>query len=268
MGSAVGHRLVKHGAIVLTSLEGRGATSRARAAAAGMIDASYEEMAGRCDLILSIVPPANANELAMRFAPLLGTAGAAPFVECNAIAPSTIAEIASLLEAHGATCIDGAIIGAPPKENDQGPTFYVSGEAAKSVAVLGRYGLAVRIMDGPIGAASALKLSYSGINKGLTALAATMILAAERAGAGAALKDELLASQPQLLARLEKSLPDMYPKAYRWVEDMHAIAEFVGADFPESVIYEGAAAVFERIASKDVGPAEIASMDRFLKRII
>ncbi|WP_253713756.1 hypothetical protein [Bradyrhizobium sp. WD16] len=65
--------------------------------------------------------------------------------------------------------------------------------------MLGRHGLDVRVIDGPVGAASALKLSYAGITKGLVAIAATMVLAAERAGAGPALRAELAASQPQLL---------------------------------------------------------------------
>ena len=80
------------------------------------------------------------------------------------------------------------------------------------------------------------------------AIATAMILAADRAGAGPALKAELAASQPQLLARFAKTLPDMYPKAYRWVEEMHAISEFVGSDFPEARIYDGAAGLYQRLA--------------------
>jgi len=120
---------------------------------------------------------------------------------------------------------------------------------------------------GPIGAASALKLSYAGITKGLTAIGAAMILAAERMGAGPALKQELAASQPQILARLSKSLPDMYPKAYRWVDEMRFIAEFVGATFPEAGIFDGAAGLYQRLA-KDVAGAgkERTSLNVFLAR--
>ena len=127
------------------------------------------------------------------------------------------------------------------------------------------YGLDVRIVDGPIGAASALKLSYAGITKGLVAIATAMVLAAERAGAGSALKAELALSQPQLLARFAKTLPDMYPKAYRWVEEMHAISEFIGADFPEALIYKGAAGLYERMAADVAGDRDAcARIDAFL----
>jgi 3-hydroxyisobutyrate dehydrogenase-like beta-hydroxyacid dehydrogenase len=268
MGSAIGRRLAQNGVTVLTSLAGRSEASRARAEAAGMVDADDGDIVERASLILSVVPPADAKALAARFAPLLKGKDGPVFVDCNAIAPSTITAIADILSAQGATCVDGAIIGLPPKDGERGPALYVSGEAATAVAVLADHGIDLRVIDGPIGAASALKLSYAGITKGLTALAATMILAAERNGAGGALKAELAASQPQLLSRFEKSLPDMYPKAYRWVEEMHAIAEFVGADFPESVIYKGAADLFERLASEDAGPNEVASINGFLKRAI
>ena len=266
MGSAVSRRIAGHGATVLTSLAGRSAASRARAEAAGMIDATDLEIAQRCSLILSIVPPAEAKALAARFAPLLGAEGGPIFIDCNAIGTDTMAEIARTMAARGAACIDGAIIGQPPKDGDKGPTFHFSGAAAPAAAVLADYGLDVRIIDGPIGAASALKLSYAGITKGLVAISAAMILAAERAGAGPALKAELAASQPQLLARFEKTLPDMFPKAYRWVEEMHAIAGFIGAGYPESQIYEGAAALYQRLASDEAGPAEKSNIERFLRR--
>jgi L-threonate 2-dehydrogenase len=266
MGSAIGRRLSKHGATVLTSLRDRGEASHLRAEAAGMIDADDQSIVERCDFILSIVPPSEAKPLATRFAPLLSVKDAPIFVDCNAIGATTVASIAQLLEAEGATCVDGAIIGSPPQDDDRGPALYFSGPAASELAVLSGYGLDVRIIAGPIGAASALKLSYAGITKGLVAVGAAMISAAERAGAGAALKAELAASQPQLLARFEKTLPDMYPKAYRWVEEMRAISEFIGADYPESAIYTGAAGLYARIASQLDGLAEKASIDRFLAR--
>lgn len=42
----------------------------------------------------------------------------------------------------------------------------------------------------------------------------------------------------------------MPPKAYRWVAEMHEIAEFIGRGRPEHLIYEGAASLYEALASK------------------
>ena len=54
-----------------------------------------------------------------------------------------------------ARLVDAAIIGLPPKPGTKGPAFYVSGDAASDIAVLGQLGLDLRLIEGPIGAASA-----------------------------------------------------------------------------------------------------------------
>lgn len=265
MGSGIAARLTRHGVTVVTSLEGRSAKSRARAEAAGMRDVDDQRLVEQASMILSIVPPADAAALAERFAARLGGAAQAPiFVDCNAVSVSTVIGIGRALTQAGVRFVDGAIIGSPPQGDERGPALYFSGDAAGELAGLSQYGLDVRIIDGPIGAASALKLSYAGITKGLVAIAATMILAADRAGAGPALKAELAASQPQLLERFARTVPGMYSKAYRWVEEMHAIAEFVGDGFPESVIYEGAAGLYQRLADDVAGDrAAVERLDAF-----
>ena len=102
----------------------------------------------------------------------------------------------------------------------------------------------------PVGAASALKLAYAGMTKGFTAIATAMLNAASREGLADALRAELVRTQPQFLARLERSIPDMFPKAYRWVAEMEQIAEFIGDDREGAAIYGGAARLYEWIASE------------------
>ncbi|WP_257164731.1 NAD(P)-dependent oxidoreductase [Bradyrhizobium sp. SRS-191] len=249
MGSAIAARLAEHGCKVLTSLDGRSAATQARAAASGMIGASEAEIAA-CDIILSIVPPGEAVALAEQLATVINRSAKKPvIVDCNAVNVETIRTIEDIVLSSGARLVDAAIIGLPPKPGAKGPAFYVSGEAAADVAVLGRLGLDLRPIEGPIGAASALKMSYAGINKGLTGLGAAMVLAATRAGAADALRDELALSLPHVQARLATALPDMLPKAYRWVAEMREIAGFLGDDHPAALIYEGFARLFEHIAA-------------------
>jgi len=57
-----------------------------------------------------------------------------------------------------------------------------------------------------------------------------MMLAATRGGSADALFAELKDSQPQMLAYMQRSLAIMPPKAYRWVAEMHEIADFVSED--------------------------------------
>jgi len=253
MGSAVAGRLREHGARVLTSLDGRSEATRRRAAAVGMIAADDAAIID-ADIILSIVPPGEALALAEHLATLITKAERKPvIVDCNAVNVETIRKIEEVVLSSGARFVDAAIIGLPPKAGGKGPAFYLSGDDASDLGVLGDLGLDVRIIDGPVGAASALKMSYAGISKGITGLGAAMALAATRAGAADALRDELALSLPTIQARLGAALPDMIPKAYRWVAEMREIAGFLGPGHPAALIYEGFARLFEHIATDAQG---------------
>ncbi len=253
MGAGMGLRLTEHGATVLTNLDGRGEASRRRAADAGMADVSLDAIAG-ADMILSIVPPGSAVELAERLAPSLRASTTKPvFVDLNAIAPATAERVRAALEGTGCAVVDGCIIGAPPKARGKSPAVYVSGDPQGLTAPLGRHGLDLKPMDAPFGAASGLKLVYAMCTKGVTALAAGMFLGADRNGAGDALRAELARSQPELVERFGKAMPDMLPKAYRWVAEMREIAAFLGPDDPAAMMFEGAARVYERLAADEAG---------------
>jgi len=258
MGAAVARRLTEHGVKVLTTLAGRGDASVARAAAAGMIDVPFDQLTG-AQIVLSILPPAQALSFAARMAPLLLAADRkAVFVDCNAVSPETVQRIGAVVAATEAPFVDASIIGLPPKPGQASPHFYVSGESATRVQVLGEYGLDVRVLEGPVGAASALKMAYAGINKGVAALAAAMILAASRSGAAGALYQEMSESLPGLLQSLRRQVPDMLPKAYRWVAEMREIAAFAGEDGAARQAFLGFAELFERI-SRDAAGEQVES---------
>ncbi len=260
MGSAVARRLSENGARVLTSLKGRSEATLKRAADAGMVGAEDEAIAD-ADIILSIVPPGEAVALAERLAALIARHNKKPVVvDCNAVNVDTVKRIEEIIGSAQAPFVDGGIIGFPPQPGGKSPAFYVSGEHAKDVAVLRDFGLDLRIVEGPVGAASALKMSYAGIVKGLAGIGSAMVVAATKAGAADALRDELALSQPAILARLEVALPDMIPKAHRWVAEMQEISGFLGPDHPASQIYQGFARWFEHLAGDAKGEALDASL--------
>jgi len=264
MGSGVATRLTAHGCTVYSLLADRSAASRERAAKAGMQNASLDRIAA-CDIILSIVPPGEAVGLAEKLAPALRAADRKPiYVDCNAISPQTVAVIDEIIRATGATFVDGGIIGPPPVPDSSKTRLYVSGPAAERVTVLGAFGLSVPVQPGPVGAASAMKMSYAGITKGFTALAAAMMLAATQAGTADALLAEMAVSQPALLRWLTMQMPKMPAKAYRWVAEMEEISTFIGADGVGAPFYTVAADVYTRIAQDfaDTGP-ECAALTAF-----
>jgi 3-hydroxyisobutyrate dehydrogenase-like beta-hydroxyacid dehydrogenase len=267
MGAGVAGRLARGGATVLTTLQGRSPASIERAKSAGIADASVEEI-GRADYLLSIVPPAEAHDVAQRWSAALAQAARRPvYIDCNATSVETTAEIEATVRAAGMRYIDGSIIGAPGKPEAPGPALYLSGERAEDVEALAAHGLRARSTGGPVGAASALKMAYAGINKGFTALAAAMVLAATRAGAADALRTELAESVPRVLEHMGRTLPDMYPKAWRWDFEMRQVAQFAQPDEDLAKLYEGMAGFYATLGRDWQGPREAAAaLDAFLGR--
>jgi L-threonate 2-dehydrogenase len=273
MGAGVGKRLNERGASVRTLLSGRSEASANRAKAAGMQPAADErELLAGADYFLSILPPDQAEALANRLAPALQSLPVKPvYVDCNAVSPQTAERIGAIVEPTGAAFVDGGIIGGPPREGHGGPAIYASGPDAERTKALKDWGLDWRVIDGPIGAASGLKMSYAGITKGTTAIAAAMLLGAARFGCAEALIAELSSSQPEMLKRMRGGIPGMYDKAYRWVGEMEEISDFLDANAPSSDMYRGIARLYEFLAAAEAEatPADdnaIKTLDRVLGR--
>lgn len=253
MGAAVGRRLVEHGVTVLTSLAGRSPDSVARAQAAGLTAVEPERLT-EAEFVLSILPPGQALAFAEQTVQWVAGRALGPvFVDCNAVSPDTVRAIGAVIARADIPFIDAAIIGLPPKPGQPGPRFYASGAEARRLERLIECGLDIRVLDGPLGAASALKMCYAGINKGIAALAGAMILAAARSGATAALYQEMSESLPGLLTSLRRQVPEMLPKAYRWVAEMEEIAAFTGEAAPAHEVFVGFARLFEEIAQDVAG---------------
>jgi len=255
MGAGIGQRLHERGARVITSLAGRTAASAKRAERAGMTPVASDDEIVAADIVLSVVPPKDAAGLAERLKPAIARAAKKPiYVDCNAVAPQTAEAIGAILKGSGAHYVDGGIIGAPPTPTTAGARLYVSGERAKDVVRLNSYGLDTRLLDGPIGAASALKMSYAGVTKGFTAISALMMLGATRAGCAAELHKELAESQAPLLAWLGRQMPKMPPKAYRWVAEMEEIGTFLDGIAGGHEAYDAIARLYQHIADVQAQP--------------
>jgi putative dehydrogenase len=272
MGSGVGRRLRESGAEVRTLLSGRSPASAERALAAGMVAAADERaLLDGADFFLSILPPGEAEPLARRLAPTLKALDRKPvYVDCNAVSPQTAIRIGETLTPTGAHFVDAGIIGGPPRPG-YSPAIYASGPTAAETAVLRDWGIDWRVIDGPIGAASGVKMSYAGITKGTTAIAAAMLLGAARFGCAEALIAELSSSQPQMLARMRNGIPGIYDKAYRWVAEMEEISDFLEENPPSHDMYAAIARLYDYLAAAnaEAQPGRdnaIRTLDRVLGR--
>ena len=270
MGAGVGARLVERGLRVITSLSGRSSASAQRAQSAGMIAVSDEECV-QADFFLSICPPSDAMALAQKMAALIArgssTSGKKPiYVDCNAVSPPSKVKIGDVILQSGASFVDIGITGLPPKPGHS-PNLHASGPDAAKVGLLNDFGIKVNVINGPVGAASALKMSYAGITKGTTALGSMMMLAATRAGVGELLRNELERSHGALVAQFQRAVPDMFDKAYRFDGEMLEIADFVSEDKQAQQMYHAISEFYTRIAADHAGKREeTGALAAFVKK--
>lgn len=230
------------GAETLWVSEGRSPETAARAEAAAIRDVgSLANGLSTADCIVSICPPAAAEAMAQEVA-AAGFDGT--YVDANAISPATSRRIAD----HVGDYVDGSVIGPPA--NQPGTTrLYLSGASAGQVAELWEGSdLDARVIDGGAGAASALKMAYASWTKIGSAMALAIRALAQAEGVDQALVDEWDLSQPGMVARSERAAAGTGPKAWRFVGEMHQIADaFAGAGLPSGFADAGAA-IYEQLA--------------------
>lgn len=244
MGAAVGRQAVGGGARVGWCTDGRSASSADRAAAAGMEPhGDLAELLSASDVIISLCPPAAAEEVAAQVA---ATGFNGIFVEANAISPQRSTRITEALVVAGAQVVDGCVIGPPPPA-EVGTRLYLSGPRMNAEIVAALFnGTAVEsvIIDGPPGDASALKMAFGGYQKASHALAAVSHALAEAHGV-----DGQLTTEARRLARSALAdpggLPSVAARAWRWAPEMREVAESLSAAKLPSDLALAAATVME-----------------------
>lgn len=239
MGATVGAAARANGAHVIWTSDGRSPETCTRAAAAGLDDVhSLESLVEQSHVLLSVCPPHVAADVAHTVAKL-GFAGT--YVDANAVSPATAREIGRVVEEAGANFVDGGIIG-PPAHTRGSTRLYLSGSEAERMAAFFAQGpLEAIVLDGPPGAASALKMAFASYTKGTAALLVAIRTLAIHEGVDNALLREWEQSLPDLPARSQEAVRSTSRKAWRFVGEMNEIAAtFASAGLPSG--FHGAAA--------------------------
>jgi len=249
---------------VLWASAGRGAATKKRAEADGLEDAgTLARLVRESEIILSVCPPASAPDVAREVA---ATGFRGTFVDGNAIAPATTRKVGDIVTAAGARFVDGGIIG-PPARKPGDTRLYLSGPGAAEVAACFKGSLLEAIaLDGPVGAASALKMAYGGWNKGQQALLLAIRALAAHEGVDAALVAEWSRSMPDVPARSERAVAANIKKAWRFVGEMEEnAAAFEAAGLPAG-FHQAAGEIYRRLAGwKDTAtPPSMAEVAKTL----
>lgn len=260
MGHVVGDVLRQNRLSVIACLQDRSQRTRELAQKAGIADVStYHQLVVEVDIILSIMVPAQAKIAATTIADALQeTDTEIIYADCNAIAPNTVHKICDIITSAGGTFVDASIIGPPPRR--PGTTrFYASGANLDGFSALNSYGLDVRPLGDEIGLASAIKMCYASLTKGLTALCTELLTAAEMLGVSDALAAEFKLSQKALYDRMERGLPSMPTKAKRWIGEMEEISDTFADVGLTPHIFTGAADMYRLVSEThlaDISPEQ------------
>lgn len=263
---------------ILTTPHSQDTIERAKSAGAELLSSDLE-LVQQCSVILSVVPPRDAEATAQRVADALSggsSSSSVYFLELNAVAPSTSREIAHMFEKARVPVqfIDGCIIGGPPQlKNDRAavaseidsnssdldwirPNIPISGPHDLLSIPQGERlsaALNLKVISKEIGAASGLKMCFAAMAKGFTAIATQSFATAHSLGVVDELKQQLMDIMPANLTAAQRRVPSMPPKAYRWVREMEEISKTMSEEGGwDATLFQGAAGVYKAVAEDAV----------------
>ncbi|MFJ8692817.1 DUF1932 domain-containing protein [Streptomyces roseolilacinus] len=265
MGAAVAACAASNATEVLWCENGRSTASAERAVRFGLTPVTtLSELLGRSDIVISLCPPAAAEDLARDVA---GHRFTGAFVEANAINPERVQRIAALLEPD-ATVVDGGVVGSPPV-GGKAPTLYLSGPASATERIEALFaGTAVRtaVLGTEVGKASALKLSYACFQKTSRVLVALAVGVAREHGVDqelieiASRRTDSYLSEPQYVAKTAA-------RAWRWGPELEEAADaLAAAGLPPEMLRAAASTLARWNDAKDDGELTLTdALDRLAR---
>jgi len=245
MGAVVGSCLTDAGHDVLWVSSGRSEASARRAASAGLAGvADLGAALQRVEVVLSVVPPGSAVEVAGEVVEH-GFTGL--FVDCNAIAPSTARSIERVVSSRGAAMVDGGIVGPPPTRGGITRLALSGSRAAEVAELFAGTALEPVVVGADVGTASAFKLAFAAWTKGTSALVLALDAFLDHHGLTEALHAEWDRRGMDVAARLEAAAGGSVPKAWRFEAEMREIETALDETGLPAGWFDAAAEVYGRL---------------------
>jgi 3-hydroxyisobutyrate dehydrogenase-like beta-hydroxyacid dehydrogenase len=257
MGFHWANLLKSHGVEVLTYDKDRGEVSRKRGENAGAKSvASMAELVQAAELIVSIVVPSAATRVAAKVAEAAAQTGRKDllFLDANAISPMTADEIAKTLAPAKVNFVDGCIIGSAAKMG-KGTIVYVSGPDAARMQDLEAFDIPIKVLGPSTNQASAFKIVYAGLTKGLQGLFCELFMGARRFGLLDEVRAQYEESFPGLLDKVSSSIVGLRIHAGRRAEEMDELKRTFNHHGLNSFMAPAVQKVLEAIAALDAGRA-------------
>jgi L-threonate 2-dehydrogenase len=172
----------------------------------------------------------------------------------GAISPMTAEEIAGTLAPAGVSFVDGCIIGAASRMG-KGTVVYVSGPEAARVQGLESFNIPIRVLGPNASQASAFKVVYAGLTKGLQGLFCELLMGAQRFGLLDEIRAQYEESFPGLLDKVSGSIVGLRIHAARRAEEMDELKRTFNHYGMSAYMAPAVQQVLEAIAALDTGAA-------------
>lgn len=263
VGKAIADALAPFEQGCLSCLVGRGTRTRENAERANIRAlGSMEEIVAEADLVISVVPPAAAHDVARRYAAALMCLSprhdcerAPLFLDANSISPATAAAIDATIAEAGGRFVDGVFLG-PAAPFNRLTTLMLSGTEAPAVARILSQAVAVRIAGARIGQASAVKMAMALLTKAQIALFAELASAAAKAACLDVTLDVIKQIYPGTMEFLERSLPTYPMHIDRRVDEMREAESWLDELGETGAMTRAATLVLERLSAAGLGKVE------------
>lgn len=245
MGGALGRTWQRGGARIVTTVAGRSARTQQLAEGLDWLD-SVDAVVAAADVVVSIVPPAQAIPNAEQIAAAAARLGVRPVVaDLNAVSLPTMDRVAAAAATAGCDVVDGSISGPPPGPHGTDTRVFLSGTAAEALAAFDVPGLRSTVVGPDVGQASAIKMSTAAVYKGLTALMIQSLRTADANGVADYVATDWADMLGPLGADAAHRIAVAVSKSDRFPDEMREIAATQEAAGWGAELYESIARVFE-----------------------
>ena len=228
----------------------------ADAAGVALAGSAAQALAG-AEAVLSLVTADQALPAALAYAPHL--APGALWFDMNSVAPETKRAAARAVTDAGGRYVDVAVMSPVHPARRDVPLLLSGPDAEHGIALLRALGFTrLRRVDGDVGAASAIKMIRSVMIKGIEALTAECVLAAEAAG----VREEVLASLDASASakpwaeRADYNLDRMLVHGVRRAAEMEEVVRTLDALGTGSVMSRGTVERQRALGSLSLAPPE------------
>ncbi len=224
LGSAVARLLRRSGVRVVTTCADRSGRTRERAAECDIeILSSLDDVVRESDLVISLVLPTAAIDVARQFADRSHLCPESTvFVDANSTGLEVVSEIEQMLVGQNIDFVDATIHGGAARLEQIG-VMYVSGRTANKVETIFRNILQVRWLGDQIGMATRMKLLLAGFSKSLNALFLEIVGLSHNAGMMEQFLEGCRHFYPGVMTAIERMLPTYPQHAARRVGELQYI---------------------------------------------